>query len=116
MLLIAASGVIPQPSPEMATLAGTLVLSQPNLNQRLTLVLGKDGSAKLTTEGLGEKAVSTTESGVWSVENGTVKLALTASRGTVQRQMTLNIEGDSLVGIENDSSPEGGENWTFRRK
>jgi hypothetical protein len=45
-----------------------------------------------------------------------VKLALTASSGAGPRQMTLSIQEDSLVGIENESSPEGGENWTFRRR
>jgi hypothetical protein len=118
VLLIAASGVVPQPSPEMATLTGnyTLMLNQPDVNQRLTLVLGKDGSATLTAEALGENAVSTTESGVWTIESGVVKLALTASSGTRPRQMTLSIQEDSLVGLENDSTPLDGENWTFRRR
>lgn len=118
MLLIAASGVVPQPSPEMATLTGTytLVLNQPDLNQRLTLVLGNDGSATLTALALGEKAVSTTQSGVWTIETGVVKLTLSASSGTRPRQMTLSIQEDSLVGIENDATPLDGENWTFRRR
>ena len=118
VLLIAASGVVPQPSPEMATLTGTytLVLNQPDLNQRLTLVLGNDGSATLTALALGERAVSTTQSGVWTIEPGVVKLTLSASSGTRPRQMTLSIQEDSLVGIENDATPLDGENWTFRRR
>jgi hypothetical protein len=116
VLLIAASGVIPQKSIPMAALAGTLVLTRPDVNQRLTLVLGKDGSATLTTGALGEKAVSTTESGVWTIESGVVKLALTSSSGARARQMTLSIQEDSLVGIETDSTPLGGEDWTFRRR
>lgn len=118
VLLIAASGVVPQPSPEMAALTGnyTLMLNQPDVNQRLTLVLGKDGSATLTAEALGEKDVSTTESGVWTIESGVVKLTLTASSGTRPRQMTLSIQEDSLVGIENNATPLDGENWTFRRR
>ena len=116
VLLIAASGVIPHSSAEMAALAGSYtLLSQPNVNQRITLVLVKDGSAKLTTEAPGEKPASTTQMGVWTVESGAVKLALTASSGAGSRQMTLSIQEDSLVGIENESRPEGGENWTFRR-
>jgi hypothetical protein len=116
VLLIAASGVVPQTSPEMATLAGTLVLSQPDVNRRLTLVLARDGSARLTTEALGEKAVTTTESGVWTIESGVVKLALTASGGSRPRQMTLSIQEDSLVWIEDDLTAQGAENWSFRRK
>ena len=117
VLLIAASGVIPHRSPEMATLAGSYtLLSRANVDQRITLVLVKDGSAKLTTEALGEKPASTTQMGVWNVEGGAVKLALTASSGAGARQMTLSIQEDSLVRIENDSTPEGGENWTFRRR
>ncbi len=118
VLLIAASGVVPKASPELATLAGTYILqlSRPNVNEQLTLVLVKDGSARLTTESLDEKTASTTQAGVWTVEGGAVKLALTASRGAGSRQMTLSIQEDSLVGNENDSSPEGGENWTFRRR
>lgn len=117
VLLIAASGVIPHSSPEMAALAGSYtLLSQPNVNQRITLVLVKDGSARLTTEALDEKPASTTQMGVWTVEGGAVKLALTAASGAGARQMTLSIQEDSLVRIENDSTPEGGENWTFRRR
>ncbi|HTG13879.1 MAG TPA: hypothetical protein VK747_01280 [Blastocatellia bacterium] len=117
VLLIAASGVIPHSSPEMAALAGSYTLiSRPDVNQRLTLVLVKDGSARLTTEALVEKPASTTQMGVWTVEGGAVKLALTASSGAGKRQMTLSIQEDSLVGIENDSISEGGENWTFRRR
>jgi len=117
VLLIAASGVIPHSSPEMAALAGSYtLLSRANVDQRITLVLVKDGSAKLTTEALGEKPASTTQMGVWNVEGGAVKLALTASSGAGARQMTLSIQEDSLVRIENDSTPEGGENWTFRRR
>ena len=116
VLLIAASGVMPRSSPEMAALAGSYTLiSRANVNQRITLVLVKDGSARLTTEAPGEKPASTTQMGVWTVEGGAVKLALTASSGAGPRQMTLSIQEDSLVGIENESSPEGGENWTFRR-
>ena len=116
VLLLAASGVIPHSSPEMAALAGSYTLiSRANVNQRITLVLVKDGSARLTTELPGEKPASTTQMGVWTVEGGAVKLALTASSGAGPRQMTLSIQEDSLVGIENESSPEGGENWTFRR-
>jgi len=117
VLLIAASGVIPHSSPEMAALAGSYaLLSPPNVNHRVTLVLGQDGSARLTTEAPGEKPASTTQMGVWTVESGAVKLALTASSGAGARQMTLSTQEDTLVGIENDSSPEGGGNWTFRRK
>ena len=117
VLLIAASGVIPRSSAEMAALAGSYtLLSQPNANHRVTLVLLKDGSAKLTTEAPGEKPASTTQMGVWTVESGTVKLALTTSSGAGRRQMTLSNQEDSLVGIENDSTSEGGETWTFRRK
>jgi hypothetical protein len=117
VLLIAASGVIPHSSPEMAALAGSYtLLSQPNVNQRITLVLVKDGSAKLTTEALGEKPTSTTQMGVWTVEGGAVKLALTASSGAVPRQMTLSIQEGSLVETQDDSSAEAGENWTFRRR
>ena len=117
VLLIAASGVIPHSSPEMAALAGSYtLLSPPNVNHRLTLVLIKDGSARLTTEAPGEKLASTTQMGVWTVEGGAVKLALTASSGAGPRQMTLSIQEDSLVRIENDSNPESGENWTFRRR
>src|SRR4030095_5578324 len=113
VLLIAASGVIPKQSPEMATLAGSYSTGLSNINQRLTLVLGKDGSAKLTTEVLDEKPASTTQMGLWTVEGTAVKLALNAWSGAASRQMTLSIQEDSLVGIENGSSPEGGENWTF---
>jgi hypothetical protein len=117
VLLIAASGVIPKQSPEMATLAGTytLLLTRLNVDQRLTLVLARDGSARLTTEALGEKPASTTQMGVWTMEGGAVKLALTATGVTGPRHMTLSIQEDSLVGIENDSSAEG-ETWTFLRK
>ena len=117
VLLIAASGVMPHSSPEMATLAGSYtLLSRPNVNQRVTLVLVKDGSARLTTEAPGEKPASTTQMGVWTVEGGAVKLALTASSGAGSRQMTLSIQEDSLVETEDDSSAEGGENRTFRRR
>jgi hypothetical protein len=116
VLLIAASGMIPRQSSEMATLAGTFVFNQPIVNHRLTLVLGKDGSARLTTEALDDKRASTTQNGLWTVESGAVKLALTASSAARPRQMTLGIEGDSLVEIENDSTPAGSEKWTFRRR
>ena len=117
VLLIAASGVIPHSSPELATLAGSYaLLNHPNVNQRVTLVLVKDGSARLTTEAPAEKRATTTQMGVWSVEGGSVKLALTASGGAQPRQMTLSIQEDSLVGIENDSTAEGAANWTFRRR
>jgi len=117
VLLIAASGVIPHSSPEMETLAGSYMLvDRPNFNQRVTLVLVKDGSARLTTEAMGEKSASTTQMGVWTVESGSaVKLALTASRGTGHRQMMLSIKEDTLVEIEDDSSSEDRENWVFRR-
>ena len=116
VLLIAASGMIPGHSPEMAAVAGTFVLSQPIANHRLTLVLGKDGSAGLTTEALDGKSASTTRMGVWAVESGAVKLTLAASSGSGQRQMTLSVQDDSLVAIEIDSTPEDVEDWTFRRK
>lgn len=92
VLLIAASGVIPKRSPEMATLAGTYILqlSRPTADQRLTLVLAKDGSARLTTEALGEKPASTTQMGVWRVESDAVKLALHASTETAPREITLS--------------------------
>jgi hypothetical protein len=118
VVLIAASGVIPKRSPEMKALTGTYILqlSRPTADQRLTLVLVEDGSAKLTTETLAEKPASTNQMGVWTVEGDAVKLALTASSGAPAGQMTLSIQEDSLVRIENDSSAEGGENWTFRRR
>lgn len=116
VLLIAASGVIPKQSPEMATLAGSYTLLLSNVNRQLTLVLARDGSATLTTEALGEKTASTTRMGVWTIESGAVKLALTASGGAGPGQTTLSIQEDSLVVIENDSTPEGGENRTFRRR
>jgi hypothetical protein len=118
VLVIAGSGLMPTPSPEMATLAGTysLLLSRPTGDERLTLVLDKDGMARLITEDLGEMTASTTQSGVWTVENGAVKLALNASGGQAQRQMTLGIREDSLVANENDSNPEDGQSWTFRRR
>src|SRR4030095_11761729 len=87
VLLIAASGVIPKQSPEMATLAGSYTALLRDVNPRLTLVLSKDGSAKLTTEALDEKPASTTQMGVWTVEDGVVKLALNASSGAARGQM-----------------------------
>src|SRR5262245_49886145 len=118
VLLIAGSGLMPTPSPEMATLAGTYTyrLSRPTADELLTLVLVKDGIARLITEEQGEMTTSTTQTGVWTVENGAVKLALNASGGQGERQMTFSIGEDSLVGIKNDSSPEGGESWSFRRR
>ena len=114
VLLIAAAGVIPKTSPAVAALAGTLVLSEPESNRRLTLVLRKDGSAILTTETPAEKTVTATQSGLWTVDNDLVKLALTASSGASPRQMTLSIQEDSLVVINADS--QGPENGTFRRQ
>lgn len=119
VLLIAASGVTPtKPSPQMATLAGgyTLVLRGAEGDQQLTLVLGPDGSARLTIETPGEKPPSTTQSGVWTVDSGEVKVAATGASKSGKRQMTLGIQGDSLVWNENDSSSNRGESLIFRRK
>lgn len=119
VLLIAASGVAPsRPSREMATLAGryTLLLQQPTGDRQLTLVLGSDGSARLTTEAPGRKSTSTTETGMWTVENGEVKVVANAGSKSGKKQVTLSIQGDSLVWTNNDSSSHGGETLIFRRR
>jgi hypothetical protein len=119
VLLIAASGMAPtKPSPEMAALAGryTLLLHEPAGDRQLTLILGQDGSARLTTEAPGGKPPSTTESGTWTVENGEVKVVAAATSQGGKRQATLSGQDDSLVWIKDDSSLLAGESLIFRRR
>lgn len=118
VLLIAASGGMPaKPSPEMAGLAGrySLLLQQPAGDRQLTLILGPDGSARLTTEAPGEKPPLTTQNGVWTEDSGKVTVVATGAAKSGKRQMTLGIQGDSLVWID-DSGSHGGGDLIFRRE
>jgi hypothetical protein len=119
VLLIAASGVMPKPTPEQqAKLAGTYAgrIERPTGPEIGTLVLSHDGSAKFTSAREDGAGTPPTAVGMWTVDAEVVHAVFGVPGNEASKvAVSLEVQDGALVARDLDPTRWGPAPVTLRR-